>query len=65
MQEARMVKAVHCWKPISIRPMGRPKMRWEDDVRKDLQRMNVPNLKTLVQVRKRRKEVVEKAKTMH
>jgi hypothetical protein len=40
-------------------------MHWEDDVRKDLQRMNVPNLKTLVQVRKRRKEVVEKAKTMH
>ena len=65
MQEARMVKAIRSWKPISIRPMGRPKIRWEDDVRKDIQRMNLPNWKTLVEDRKRWKEVVEKAKTLH
>ena len=53
MQETRMVKAIHSWKPISIRQTGRPKIRWQDDVRKDLQRMNVPNWKTLVQHRKR------------
>ena len=29
-----MVKAIHVWKPISKRPMGRPKIRWEDDVKK-------------------------------
>ena len=46
-------------------PMGRLKLRWEVDVRKDLQRMNVPNWKTLVQDRKRWKEVGEKAKTLH
>ena len=40
-------------------------MLWEDEGRKDLQRMNVPNWKTLVQDRKRWKEVVEKAKTLH
>jgi len=34
MQETRMVKAVHSGKPISKRPMGRPKIRWEDDVKK-------------------------------
>jgi hypothetical protein len=34
MQETRMVKAIHSWKPISKRPMGRPKIRWEDDVKK-------------------------------
>ena len=34
MQETRMVKAIHAWKPISKRPMGRPKKRWEDDVKK-------------------------------
>jgi len=32
--ETRMVKAIHAWKPISKRPMGRPKIRWEDDVKK-------------------------------
>jgi len=34
MQETRMVKAIHTWKPISKRPMGRPNIRWENDVRK-------------------------------
>ena len=34
MQETRIVKAIHAWKPISTRPMGRPKICWEDDVKK-------------------------------
>jgi len=38
MQETRMVKAIHAWKPISKRPMGRPKIRWEDDVKKKIYR---------------------------
>jgi len=64
MQEIRMVKAIHAWKSISKRPMGRPNIRWEDDVKKDIQRLKVPNWKTLVQDR-RWKEVVGKAKTLH
>jgi len=53
IEETRMVKAIHAWKPISKRPMGRPKTRWEDDVKKDIQRLKVPNWKTLVQDRRR------------
>jgi len=53
MQETRMVKAIHSWKPISKRPTGRPKIRWEDYVKKDIQRLKVPNWKTLVQGRRR------------
>ena len=34
MQETRMVKAIYSWKPISKGPTGRPKIRWEDDVKK-------------------------------
>jgi len=64
-KETRMVKAVHAWKPISKRPMGRLKICWEDDVKKDIQRLKVPNWKTLVQDRRRWKEVVGKAKTLH
>jgi len=63
--ETRMVKAIYSWKPISKRTMGRPKIRWEDDVKKDTQRLKVPNWKTLVQETGRRKEVVGKAKTLH
>ena len=53
MQETRMVKTIYSWKPISRRPIGRPKTRWEDDVRKDIQKSKVPNWKTLVQDRRR------------
>jgi hypothetical protein len=65
MQETRMVKAIHSWKPISRRPIGRPKIRWEDDIRKDIQKLKVPNWKILVQDRRRWKELVEKAKSLH
>ena len=34
MQKTRMAKAIHSWKPISKRPTGRPKICWEDDVKK-------------------------------
>jgi len=65
MQETRMVKAIYSWKPISKRPTGIPKIRWEDDVKKDIQRLKLPNWKTIVQDRRRWKEVVEKSKTLH
>jgi hypothetical protein len=36
-----------------------------DDVRKDIQNLKEPNWKTLAQDRRRSKELVEKAKTLH
>jgi len=65
MQETRMLKAIYSWKLNSKRPTGRPKIRWEDDVKKDIQRLKVPNWKTLVQDRRRWKEAVEKARSLH
>ena len=64
MQGTRMVEAIYCWKPISRRPTGRPKTRWGVDVRKDIQKIKVPNWKTLAQDRRRWKELVEKVKTL-
>jgi len=64
MQGTRMVKAIYSWKPISRRPIGRPKIRWVDNVRKDIQKLKVPNWKTLAQNRGRRKKMVERAKTL-
>ena len=61
MQETRMVKAIHAWKPISKRLMGRSKICWEDDFKKDMQGLKLSNWKTLVQDRRRWKEVVGKA----
>jgi len=65
MQETRMVKAIYFWKPISKRPKGRPQIHWEDDVKKDIEIIKVPNWKTLVQDRRSWKEVVGKVKTLH
>jgi hypothetical protein len=65
MHETRMINAIYSRKTISNRPTGRPKTRWEDDVKTDIQKLKVPNWKTLVQDRRRWKELVEKAKTLH
>jgi hypothetical protein len=64
MQGTRMVKAIYSWKHISRRPIGRPKTRWVNDVRKDKQKLKVPNWKTLAQDRGRWREMVEKVKTL-
>jgi hypothetical protein len=64
MQGTRMVKALYSWKSFSRRPIGRPKTRWADDIRKDIQKLKVPNWKTLVQDRRRWKELVERDKTL-
>ena len=38
MPEERMIKTVHTWKPMSIRPQGRPKNRWKDYIRNDIRK---------------------------
>jgi hypothetical protein len=38
MAETSIVKKIHKWKPFTGRPVGRPKCRWEDDVRNGLER---------------------------
>jgi len=59
-----MVRAIYSWKSISRSSIGRPKTRWVDDVRKDTQKLKVPNWKTLAQDRRRWKELGEKTKTL-
>jgi hypothetical protein len=36
MPEERLVRKVYRWKPMLRRPLGRPKNRWEDDIRNDI-----------------------------
>jgi hypothetical protein len=44
MKGTGMVKAIYCWKPMSRRPIGRPKTRWVDDVKKNVQKLKVPRI---------------------
>jgi hypothetical protein len=51
------------WNPLTKRSQGRPKCRWEDNIKQDICQMKVKNWIICVQDRGRWKEVVGKAKT--
>jgi hypothetical protein len=64
MLETSTVKRIHKWKPFTGRPAGRPKSRWEDDVRNDLKKMKLTKWTEQVQDRLKWKEIVAKVKTV-
>jgi hypothetical protein len=63
MPEDNSVKKIKIWKPMSKRPIGEPKTRWEYDVLGETRILNVNNWKKVVQARDRWKEIVEQAYT--
>jgi len=65
MTEDNNVKKIKRWKPTSERPIGRPKLCWEDDVLEDIRSINVCNWKNITQNRDRWKRVVEQARTLN
>jgi len=65
MAEDNIVQRIKRWKPMSKRPIGRPKTRWEDDVLKDIKNVNVRNWKKVAQNRDSWKKVVEQARTLY
>jgi hypothetical protein len=57
------VTRIYKWKPLASKPKGRPKNRWDDDVRTDLQKMKLKNLKRSVLDRDSWRTIVERTKT--
>ena len=49
MAEDNIVQKIKRWNPMSKRPIGRPKLRWEGDVLEDIKSINISNWKKLVQ----------------
>ena len=43
MDQARPNRKLPDWKPMGIRPVGRPRQRWQEDVMADLKKLNVKN----------------------
>jgi len=43
MPETRAAKKIFKWNPLTMRPTGRPKHRWEDIIIKDLGQMKIKN----------------------
>jgi hypothetical protein len=66
MSEEGMVKKVCKWKPMLTRPLGRPKNRWEDDIRNEMKKLKKKkNWASCIQDRNNWKLYVEKAKTFN
>jgi hypothetical protein len=65
MTEDNNVQKIKRWKPMSKRPIGRPKTRWEDDVLEDIKSMNIRNWKKVAQNRDSWKKAVKQARTLY
>jgi len=65
MAEDNTVQRIKRWKPMSKRPIGRPKTRWDVDVLEDIKNMNVRNWKKVTQNRDSWKKVVEQGRPLY
>jgi hypothetical protein len=57
------VKKLTEWEPCSSRAVGRPRMRWLDQVEEDLKKMKVRNWREKCKDRRLWNEIVKQAKT--
>jgi len=64
MSEARVVKRLYQNTPEGSRSVGRPRLRWTDDVREDLMRMGVTNWRIRARRRDEWQMVVKGAKVL-
>jgi len=65
MAEDNIVQKIMRWKPMSKRPIGRPKTHKEDDALQDIKSINISNWKKVAQNRDSWKKVVEQARTLY
>jgi len=65
MTKDNNVHKIKRWKPMSERPIGRPKTRWEDDVLEDIKSINIGNWKKVARNRDSWKKVFEQARTLY
>jgi hypothetical protein len=61
-EERETLKNTYTWKLMLSRPVGRPKIRWMDNVLKDIQAMKIVNWKGSAQDINKRNSIVEQAK---
>jgi hypothetical protein len=64
ISDNRTVKKIFNWKSLTKISQGRPKYRWEDNIKQDICQMKVKNWTACVQDREKwKKGAVEKART--
>ena len=63
MDQARQARKIIDWKPMGIKPVGRPRQRWQEDVMEDLKKLKVTNWKDVAKDGRTGRDLAEKAKT--
>jgi hypothetical protein len=63
MDQARPTRKLLEWKPMRTRPVGKPRQRWQEDVTKDLNKLEVKNWKEAAKERRTWRNLAEKTKT--
>jgi hypothetical protein len=49
--EERLVNEIYKWKPMFTRPLGRPKNRWQNDIRNYMKKLKIKNWTSCIQDR--------------
>jgi hypothetical protein len=63
MEKTRTTRKITEWTPYKARPVGRPRLRWMDQVEEDLKRMRITGGKVRVEDREEWHKSVEQTKT--
>ena len=63
MKNKRTTTKITEWKPYKTRPVGRPRLRWMDQVEEDLRRMKIDGWRVKIEDRQVWNIIVEQTKT--
>jgi len=63
MDQARPTRKIFDWKPMGIRPVGRPRQRWKENVMEDLKKLKVKHWKEMARDRRTGRDLAERANT--
>ena len=63
MDKTRTVKKLKEWEPCSSRPVGKPRLRWLDQLQKDLKKIKMRNWREKCKERRLWNEIIKQAKT--
>jgi hypothetical protein len=63
MENTRITRKITEWTPYKTRPVGRPRLRWMDQVEEDLKRLKIVAWRAKVEDRQEWNRIVEQTKT--